>query len=315
MNIKRSFVHLLWVKYILITSWIVIFSSCRNAGGVRNDLDRPDSGVINISVDESFKPIIDSQIEVFEALYPKTKIHVHYKPEADCLKDLYHDKGTKAVIVTRGLTIEEERYFKDSLKYIPRYDKIAYDAVAAIVHPQSPDSFVTMSKIRGLLSGSTGDKEKIVVDGLTATSTVRYVMDSLLKGKPFDTSKVLAVKGSEAVIDYVAQHNGVIGLIGVNWIGNKEDDQQLSFLKKVRIASVDCILCGTDIYVKPYQANILYKRYPMVRGLYYILKENYNGLGTGFTSFLSQERGQLIFKRAYLAPAKMDFTLRQAMIK
>jgi len=47
--------------------------------------------------------------------------------------------------------------------------------------------------------------------------------------------------------------------------------------------------------------------------LYYILKENYKGLGTGFTSFMKYERGQLIFKRAYLG-AKMGFAVRNVKI-
>jgi phosphate transport system substrate-binding protein len=37
------------------------------------------------------------------------------------------------------------------------------------------------------------------------------------------------------------------------------------------------------------------------------MKENYLGLGTGFKNFMMLERGQLIFRRAFLAPAKMDF--------
>jgi phosphate transport system substrate-binding protein len=62
----------------------------------------------------------------------------------------------------------------------------------------------------------------------------------------------------------------------------------------------------------PYQANIMRKRYPLVRGLYYILKENYDGLGSGFSNFMIYEKGQLIFRRAYLGPAKMNFTIRSA---
>jgi phosphate transport system substrate-binding protein len=97
----------------------------------------------------------------------------------------------------------------------------------------------------------------------------------------------------------------------VSWIGNKEDSAQLSFLTKVRIANIQCRGCESEAYVKPYQANIVLKRYPLVRGLYFILKENYAGLGSGFSNFLTLERGQLIFKRAYLAPSRMALEVRQ----
>jgi phosphate transport system substrate-binding protein len=54
------------------------------------------------------------------------------------------------------------------------------------------------------------------------------------------------------------------------------------------------------------------KRYPLVRGLYYILKENYGGLGSGFANFMQYEKGQLIFWRAYLGPTRMQFNVRSA---
>ena len=46
----------------------------------------------------------------------------------------------------------------------------------------------------------------------------------------------------------------------------------------------------------------------------YILKEKYEGLGSGFANFLIYERGQLIFRRAYLWPARMQFEVRSAGI-
>jgi phosphate transport system substrate-binding protein len=290
---------------------LVIFSGCQGANE-RTDLDTEVSGTIHISVDESFKPVIDSQIQVFEALYPKAKIIPEYKPEAQCFRDLISD-STRLIIVTRGLTDEEEKFYKDSLKYSPSWSKVANDAIAVIVSNKAPDSLFTMSAIRGILEGSTGDKQLAVFDGLSSTSTVRFAVDSILRGKPFDPKKVFAANNSQGVIDYVASHDNVIGFVGVSWIGNKEDTSQLSFLQKVKIASIECT-CPEGSYIKPYQANIMTKRYPLVRGLYYILKENYSGLGSGFANFLEYEKGQLIFRRAYLGPAKMNFNVRSATL-
>jgi phosphate transport system substrate-binding protein len=44
------------------------------------------------------------------------------------------------------------------------------------------------------------------------------------------------------------------------------------------------------------------------------LKENSPGLGSGFLNFLSLERGQLIFRRAFLVPAKMGFKKRNGLL-
>ncbi|MEO8822587.1 MAG: substrate-binding domain-containing protein [Ginsengibacter sp.] len=292
----------------LIVILSIFFTSCHQ--NKRTDVDTPSSGTIHISVDESFKPVIDSQIQVFEALYPKTKIIAEYKPEAECFKDLIKD-STRMIIVTRGLTPEEEKFYKDSLSYSPTWSKVANDAIAVIENREAKDSLYSMDQIRGILDGSSGDKTLAVFDGLKETSTVRFAIDSILKGKPLDPKKVFAEDGSQQVIDYVSTHKGALGFVGVSWIGNPEDSNQLTFLNKVRIVSIQCS-CPEQSYIKPYQANIILKRYPMIRGLYYIIKENYNGLGSGFATFLEYERGQLIFSRAYLAPGKMNFTIRKA---
>ena len=293
---KNKFTHR-FINVVLPAVLVLVYSC--NGPNVRTDLDTPTSGVIHISVDESFKPVIDSQIQVFEALFPQAKVIADYKPEAECLKDLIKD-SVRMIIITRGLTAAEEKFYKDSLKYGPTWDKVAFDAVALIVNNKSKDSVFTMNKIKGILDGSTGDNLVAVFDGLSETSTLRYAIDSILRGNPLDRKKVLASKNSVDVINYVASN------------GNKEDTAQLSFLKKVKIAAIECATCEGKPFVKPYQANIMLKRYPLVRGLYYILKENYDGLGGGFANFMEYEKGQLIFRRAYLWPAKMDFSIRSA---
>lgn len=272
------------------------------------------SGTIHISVDESFKPVIDEEINAFEGSYPDAKIIAHYKPEAECLKDILRDSLTRMVIVTRGLSRKEEDFMKDSLNYLLRSDEIATDAIAIIVNSRSPDTVFTFDRLQKQLSGAIKTNQQIIFDGLSATSTVRFAIDSILKGKRFDTSVVRAVSNSKAVLDYVAANEHAIGLVGISWIGNPEDTAQVAMLKKVKMVYVKCDECTDSPYVKPNQLNILTRRYPLVRGLFYILKENYAGLGSGFVNFMQYERGQLVFRRAYLGASKIGFAIRSVKI-
>jgi phosphate transport system substrate-binding protein len=88
----------------LVASWLI--ASC-GGGATKGTQETPINGTINISVDESFRPVIDSEIKVFESSFPNAKIIPHYKAEAQCLRDLATD-STRMVIVTRGLTVDEE---------------------------------------------------------------------------------------------------------------------------------------------------------------------------------------------------------------
>ena len=112
-----SWYNKIFKQHALLICIMYTFSSC-NGPHERTDTDTPKKGVIHISVDESFEPVIDSQIQVYEALYPGAKIIAEYKPEAECFRDLIKD-STRMIIVTRGLTDQEEKFYRDSFSYSP----------------------------------------------------------------------------------------------------------------------------------------------------------------------------------------------------
>jgi len=296
-----------WLIYFLF----FILSAC---GGEKSDpnLDTKDKGTINISADESFKPVIEAQVQVYEADHPHVKLNVHYKPEADCLNDLMID-SIRMVIVAKQITKDELNYVQDSLKMAADQMMMAYDAVAVIIHPDEEIHRFTMNEIKDILQGKFRKNLIPVFDGLKATSTVRFIVDSVLAGDSL-TSKALAARSSEAVVDYVSKNPDAIGFIGVSWIGNKDDKQQQSFLTKVRLAEIECKNLPGQ-YVQPIQVNIYNGLYPMIRELVFILKESHKGLGSGFSEFMTSERGQLIFRRAYLVPGYMPFVVRPTKLR
>lgn len=274
--------------------------------------DTSTKGVIHISVDESFKPVIEEQIRVHHSSFPNTTILASYKSEAACLRDLQSD-STRMVIVAKGLTDDEADAYAAKLYFRPQYGILAYDAIAVIQNREAKDSVFTMAALKDILIG----KHKItaVMDGKNATSTVRYLQDSVLRGAPFGTN-VVASENSLQVIDIVSNNPDVIGFVGLSWVGDNYDPKQEAYQKKIRMALVECVKClEKEVFARPSQSTITYGQYPLARPLYYILKENSSGLGTGFMNFMSLERGQLIFRRAFLAPAKMALNSRKGSIK
>jgi phosphate transport system substrate-binding protein len=307
MSVRKVIKHSWGVLFFIS----VLFNSCGNRDNAPQE--SREKGLIHISVDESFRPVIDSQISVFENQHPEAKIIAHYKPEADCLRDFAVD-SIRLIITTRKYSNKEEQFISDSLGVDPSQMIIAYDAVAMIVHPSSKDTLMTMAEVKDLLTGSGNTKKAgskfPVFDGTRATSTVRFIMDSILRGQPLGTNAV-AAESSEKVIDYVSRTPNAVGFIGVSWIGNPEDETQLSYLDKVKVVQLEHPAIPGK-YVTPAQFNIYYGRYPMIRQLVFVLKEKVNGVAHNFANFLTAEKGQLIFKRAYLMPAQLSFGIRDA---
>ena len=63
-----------------VTAILCLFESCKSYKEQEDQLpDNGNRGTIRISADESFKPVIDEQVKVYEANHPGTKILVNYK--------------------------------------------------------------------------------------------------------------------------------------------------------------------------------------------------------------------------------------------
>jgi phosphate transport system substrate-binding protein len=95
-----------------------------------------------------------------------------------------------------------------------------------------------------------------------------------------------------------------IGIIGVNWCKEVNDSSTIHFSDKIRVAGLSTLKKEEGVaYPQPYQAYIALKMYPFSRRIYSINREPYSGLGTGFVSFLSSDRGQRIILKSGLVPA------------
>lgn len=299
------------VLFYICICWVAV--ACNNKKPV--PADTSETGTIHISVDETFKPIIEEQILVFQASWPKAKIIAEYKPEAECWDDLLKD-STRMVIVTRKLTRAETAYYYDTLGVYPTTGILAQDAVALVVNREAKDSVFTKEEVAALLSGTSKLPYGLVFDGVKATSTVRFAIDSILKGGKLSTTTITAAKTSREVVEYIAANPGYIGFVGISWIGNPDDSSQTNLLKKLRIAWLPCDSCVEEgAFTKPWQEEILTKRYPYVRDIVYVLKENHEGLGKAFVNFMMSDRGQLIFRRGYLVPAWKIFMMRETKLK
>ncbi|MCW3106406.1 MAG: hypothetical protein JWQ09_912 [Segetibacter sp.] len=288
---------------------MILIGACNDQSANNKKQQDANNTTLRISVDESFQPVIAEELKVFESAYPDTKVVMEYKPEAECIRDLEKDR-TKVVIISRELSLNETKFFDSKIQFKPEFGQLAKDAVAVIINVQNSDSSFTLNQLKQLLAGKGSSKLNVAIDGNTATSTVRYLKDTLLAGAAFGKN-IMGAKNSEDLINYISTTPSAIGFVGISWITNPQNKQQEEALTKVKMALIECKNCEEGVFAKPSQQTITFKQYPLVRGLYYVLKENYAGLGSRFVQFLTTERGQLIFRRALLVPTRMQFNRRR----
>jgi len=296
---------------VLLLSQLFVSSCSSSDTSVSHHNDTPTSGTVTIYVDETFKPIMDSEIFVFESLYKDAHIKVVYAPEAACIKALLDDSA-KVIITPRQLSKQEEEYLH-KIKYYPATAHIATDAIAVILNKHNPDSTFSLSVLKEILGGKLNNWNAVssgngsgaitVVFDHAKSSTIRYIQDSFLNGAAL-SKQVFAANTNQEVIQYVMKTAGSIGVIGANWCKEVNDSSTTHFSDKITVAGLSTLRKEEGVeYPQPYQAYIALKMYPFTRRIYSINREPYAGLGTGFVSFLSSDRGQRIILKSGLVPA------------
>ena len=272
--------------------------------------DTLSSGSIDVSADETYRAVIEEQSKVFDSSFPNAKVRIHYKPEGECFKD-YFNNNARIILVTRELT-NDEKAIAEQKQFFPSSVALAKDAVAVIVNNSCPDSIMNLEQLKGILLGVYNKKYTVVFDN-QSSSLLRYMTDSILKGQKLGAN-VFAAKGHKEVVDYVMKNPDAVGFAGLSDVCDSNDVNNTgAFIKNVRVVSI--LNDSLKVFLKPYLAYLGLKEYPLTRKLYYVSRESYPGLGTGFANFLGGPRGQLIFGHAHLYPLRMEITIRDAEIK
>lgn len=256
-------------------------------------------GVTRIVIDESFKPIVEDQLQVFEAQYPTAKIEPVYRSETELL-NLFLADSIRVAVISRTLKPEETKFYENK-KINIRVRRFAIDAIALITHKSVTDSTITVEEVISVLRGKPGKFKALVFDNPNS-STASY-LKQLAGMKELPATGVYGMKSNPEVIRYVHDHPGTVGVVGVNWM-KQPDPELVPFVNNLRTLGVKNLpgKPGSDDFYKPTQSNIALKVYPFTRNLYIMNGQGGPGLGSGFAAFLYGEQGQRIVLKSGLLP-------------
>lgn len=299
---------------------------CLSCSGKKNKSGRTDtysSGVASFASDESFSPIIDEEVELFQFTYPQATLKPIYTNESDAITMLLQGKICLAV-TARDYRDMERQSLRDK-SFNPRAIPIAYDGLALIVNKANNDTCISVKDFAAIMSGKItqwkqlnpkSDKgEVLIVFDNKKSSTVHFVEDSILGGKPITNPNMAATNNTADVIKYVEENVNAIGIIGSNWLNDKRDTTNLTFKKNIRTMSVSRLDKATPANSwKPYQYYIYNGNYPLSRTIYALLNDPLRGLPWGFANFMHSPKGQLIIFKSGLLPVQGNITIRDVNI-
>jgi phosphate transport system substrate-binding protein len=293
------------LSLVLFFFVIAFFVACKQSDSVNNK-ETIIKGKITILVDETIKPLIEDQIAVFESTY-KAKIVIDARSEKEVLQKAAEDT-TVVMILSRPLEESEMKYF-EQFKIKPRTTKFATDAIAFISNKKYSDTLIALNDVVSFLKGKSNPRLKGLVFDNPNSSTVRY-LTSISGVNEVPRNDVYSFNSNEEVVKFVGENDGMIGVIGVNWLLQPSASIQ-KYLTNINVLSVEGL--NKNSYFAPTQNNLAEGSYPLARDLYIINCQGSTGLGMGISSFLAGEVGQRIVLKSGLLPATMPS--RKILIK
>jgi phosphate transport system substrate-binding protein len=280
--------------------------------------ETPTRGNIKIVADESFKPLIETEVYTFTHLYTGAKIKPVFKPEYDVINDFMND-SVKVIVTSKKLSEYQIQSLRDT-QIIARTTTYAYDALALITNKANKDSLMKYNSIKDIFTGKTktwkdiNENSKLgdihVIFDNNKSGNIRYFKE-LFNIKDSLSKNFFAVNTNAEVINYVANNPNALGIISVNWISDKDDSLTMSFIKKINVVAVSQQFVNDGSYYRPHQGFIYDKSYPFVREIYVISRETFSGLGSGFINWACGEQGQRVVLKSGLVPATMPIRLVQ----
>ena len=184
------------------------------------------SGMCKVICDESFKNILDDEIEVFEYTYKEGNVLARYMDESAALDSLLAEK-VNVIITYRDLTPNQKKILKGQGRAY-RSRRIAVDAVALIVNNANDIDFLSMSDVADIMTGKStkwgevyptalkNEPIKVVFDK-NRSGVLHYMKDKFNGGKDLPI-EFFAQGSSQEVFDAVKTTRNAIGVIGVSWI-------------------------------------------------------------------------------------------------
>ena len=255
-------------------------------------------GKASLFVDESIFPIVEDQQAVFETEYD-AKLKLITKSENEIINSLMNDT-VKIAVLPRKLSNNELKAFV-AKKINPKMTHFATDAVVFIRNKKSNDTLIALDDVINFMKGNSVNGIKGLVFDNPNSSSVRLISElSGIKVTP--QKNIYSFNTNNEVIKYVAENDGMIGVVGINWLTQAPLDMQNN-VDAVSVLSVKNI--NKQDYIYPSQDNLAQGKYPLARDLYIINCQGYSGLGMGFASFLGGERGQRIVLKSGLLPVRM----------
>jgi phosphate transport system substrate-binding protein len=186
----------------------------------------------------------------------------------------------------------------------PKEFTVAYDGVAVIVNKNNPIDRLTIEELHRIFTGkatnwkefeSGKDLGIVTLSREVSSGTHMYFKEEVVQlGKKGSTEEfseqTLLLSSSQAIVEEVAANEAAVGYLGMGYVSDRTKP----------------VLVGRDNqFYYPDVNNVLQKKYPLSRGLYFYTNDEPKGVIKLFIDFTRSPKGQQQFMETGFVPTRL----------
>jgi phosphate transport system substrate-binding protein len=183
----------------------------------------------------------------------------------------------------------------------PKEIIVAYDGIAVIVNLKNPVEHLTLSDLRRIFTGEAknwkefggSDLPIVILSREVSSGTHMYFKEEVIReGKKDSTAEfspdALLLTSSQTIVEEIANNESAIGYFGMGYVSDRTKTLKIGKDNK-------------DFYPPDIQ-NVLNKKYPLSRPLYFYVNGEPTGVLKQFIDFTLSHQGQQQFAETGFVP-------------
>ena len=277
--------------------------------------ESPTRGNLVVLTAESVAPVMTEIVNEFNDLYKDAHVTLLTSTSREAIVKLLNNEA-KVIVATRELNGEERDVIARYNLHVDTF-RVAYDGLAAIVHPSNPVTQLSFNELSQIVTGKARSWREFSLNGRKSpeifiavggpnTSAHETIKTKIANGEAL-TTRLYPCSTSTQVLELTRRRPEAIGFVGTAWLF--KDSSNVKVLEiGAEVYFADAL--GRQVkYFGPHQAHIYRGFYPLRRTIYIYSREKGFGLGAGFTAFVTSAAGQKIFLNNGMVPATMPVKL------
>jgi len=286
---------------------ILFWASCGSkqptpvpASTVSKQVEKTYKGHLHIVIDESLKPVMTQQVDLFTYYFDSVTVATEYLPEAEVMNKL-RSKSADVAVFARILTENEKSVFKSKDTLYVRELCVAYDAIAMITAADNKFQ-LDSTTISRVLSGA--DSRYTFLFEESNSSVTKWIVTKYGNiNSP--VKNVYNTNGIENMLKYLQANKKSVGFIPYNLIADEDQSVGSNLLNGLKLVAMPSALDTLDDgFVTASQGDIAEGIYPLTRQINAVMQYGHkDDLPWLFLNFLYKQKAAKVFLKAGLIPA------------